>query len=125
MSPAPDAIESHGSNSEKPSDVYQRFIREEPKINLSAEVKQLFVLRDVDKGEAYLRQLPSQHHWRWVNKLVASAVASNSIPDVRLVGDIFYRVVSKNLILPDAFVAGFTPSLDTLDTVISNTPNAP
>ncbi|EPT00342.1 hypothetical protein FOMPIDRAFT_52639 [Fomitopsis schrenkii] len=126
--PVPDAIissESDGGKDEKACHGCQQSTGEEPKIHLSAEVKQIFVLRDLDKGEAYLRQLPSRQHWRWVHKLVASAVASNSIPDVRLVGDLFYRVVSKNLVLPDAFVAGFTPSLDTLDIVISNTPNAP
>lgn len=114
--PVPDATtlpESNGGTDSKKAEIH-----------LSAEVKQLFVLRDLDKGEAYLRQLPSQHHWRWVNLLVASAIASNSIPDVRLVGDLFNRVVSKTLILPDAFVTGFTPSLDTLHIVASNMPNA-
>ena len=99
-------------------------LQEQPKAQLNIEVDQLFVLRDLDKGEAYLRRLPSQHHWRLVNKLVASAIASNKISDVRLVGDLFGRAVSKNLIMPDAFVTGFTPSLDTLDIITSYTPNA-
>ena len=104
----------------------QKLDEEQPKVamQLNAEVSQLFVHRDLDKGEAYLRRVPSQHHWRLVNKLVASAIASNKIQDVRLVGDLFGRAVSGNLILPDAFVAGFTPSLDTLDIITSNVPNA-
>lgn len=98
--------------------------QEQSKVQLNTEVDQLFVLRDLDKGEAYLRRLPSQHHWRLVNKLVASAIASNKISDVRLVGDLFGRAVSKSLINPGAFVTGFTPSLDTLDIIASHTPNA-
>lgn len=96
---------------------------EQVKLHLSAHAKQFFGSRSLDEGEAYLRKLPLEHRWRLVNRLVSFAAVSG-VADSRLVGDFFSCVASKGLCSPDVFDAGFSPTMEILDVVALQSPNA-
>jgi len=96
---------------------------EQVKLQLSASVKRFFELRGLDKGETYLRKLPSEHRWRLVNKLVSFAAVSG-VADARLVGDLFSRVASVRLCSSEDFDAGFSPTMEILDVIALHSPNA-
>lgn len=100
-------------------------IAEQDKHQLSVGVEDLFRLRDLDVGEAYLQLLPPDHRWRLVVRLVTAAVWSdNGVADARLVSSLFLRAVSNRVVSHEEFVIGFLPVLDTLDIIVPRASNA-
>lgn len=75
---------------------------------IDEDSKEFFTLRNLDKAERFFLFVPSQYHFRFVNKLVSSVIDSNSKEtDAQLVADFFARATSKNLCSASAFEDGF------------------
>ncbi|KAH9834097.1 uncharacterized protein C8Q71DRAFT_771064 [Rhodofomes roseus] len=102
---------------------YPPEVNEETNVQLSASLD-FSKLRDPDEAEAYFRKLPSNHQWSLVHRLVSSAVITASVTDARLVGEILAQGATRGFVSPDVFEAGFAPTMDILDILVSRTPNA-
>ena len=75
---------------------------------IDEDSKEFFTLRNLDRAERFFLFVPSQYHFRFVNKLVSSVIDSNSKEtDAQLVADFFARATSKNLCSASAFEDGF------------------
>ena len=95
----------------------------EAKNRVKGDSKEFFSLRDLDEAEVCFTELPSEHRWLLVDKLVSSAIESKEA-DAQLVGDFFSRAVSKNLCSPDHLEKGFMPTAEILDDIAIDTPKA-
>ncbi|KAG2130427.1 armadillo-type protein [Suillus bovinus] len=64
------------------------------KKKVDEDVKEFFAVRNLEEAEVYFTNLPDEHRFRLVNKLVASALESKEA-DARLVGEFFAQATSS------------------------------
>ncbi|KAG1835923.1 ARM repeat-containing protein [Suillus subalutaceus] len=92
------------------------------KKKIDEDVKEFFAVRSLQEAEVYFN-LPDEHRFRLVDKLVASALESKEA-DARLVGDFFAQATSNGQCTLEAFEKGFMSTAELLNDVAIDTPNA-
>ncbi|EPT00370.1 hypothetical protein FOMPIDRAFT_1049691 [Fomitopsis schrenkii] len=95
----------------------------EAKARVGGDSEDFFSIRDLGEAELYFTELPSEHRWLFVDKLVTSAIESKEA-DAQLVGDFFSQAVSRNHCSQDHFEKGFAPTVEILDDIAIDTPKA-
>jgi translation initiation factor 4G len=106
---------------------------DEPAVELMSEAdalkkidedsKEFFGVRNLEEAEVYFTNLPAEHRFRLVNKLVSFALESKE-SDAQLVGDFFSRAVSQELCSPDSFEEGFALVAEYLEDIAIDAPKA-
>lgn len=87
------------------------------------DLKEFFIVRNLEEAEYYFIDLPAEYHFRLVDKLVTFAIESK-VADAQLVGDLFNRAVSKGLCSLASFEEGFLPTAEILDDIAIYVPRA-
>ncbi|EGO00819.1 hypothetical protein SERLA73DRAFT_178765 [Serpula lacrymans var. lacrymans S7.3] len=90
---------------------------------INEDVKEFFGVRNLEEAEVYFTNLPAEHRFRLVDKLVASALESKEA-DARLVGEFFAQASDKGACDASAFEDGFTPMAEFLDDIAIDAPKA-
>ncbi|KAG1878891.1 hypothetical protein F4604DRAFT_578364 [Suillus subluteus] len=90
---------------------------------LDEDVKEFFTVRNLQEADGYFPDLPDEHRFRLVDKLVASALESKEA-DARLVGDFFAQAMSKGQCTLEVFEKGFMPIAGFLDDIAIDAPKA-
>ena len=90
---------------------------------ISEDSKELFAVRDLDEAEEYFSNLPVEHRFRLVEKLVATAIESKE-SDAQLVAEFFSRSAEKELCSAESFEEGFTTTAEILDEIVFDAPKA-
>ena len=93
------------------------------KKKIDEDVKEFFAIRDIYEVDAYFTNLPKEHRYRLVDKLVGSALEGKEA-DAVLVSELFARASSKGQCSLEAFEAGFMPMAGFLDDIAIDVPNA-
>jgi translation initiation factor 4G len=93
------------------------------KKRIGEDVKEFFAVRSLEEADVYFTNLTPEHHFRLVDKLVASALESKEA-DARLVGEFFARAVSNGLCTMEVFEEGFMPMAEFLDDIAIDAPKA-
>lgn len=93
------------------------------KKRIDEDFKEFFAVRNLDEAEVYFTNLPDEHRFRLVDKLVTSAIESKET-DAQLVGDFFSRAASKELCTPASFEEGFLNTAEILDDIAIDAPKA-
>jgi translation initiation factor 4G len=83
-------------------------------INRIDEDSKEFAARNLENSEKYFTTLAVELHFRFVDKLVTSAIEFGEA-DARLVGDFFNRAASKRLCSRASFAKGFSLTAKILD----------
>ena len=115
---SPDHSEGEGDD-----DAPQAMSEAEANKKITEDIKELFSIRNIDESEEYFTKLPSEHHYRLVDKMVSKAIESKEA-DGNLVADAFARAVEKNLCSVSAFEEGFLPIAELLDDIAIDAPKA-
>ncbi|KAG1868441.1 hypothetical protein F4604DRAFT_1775563 [Suillus subluteus] len=92
------------------------------KKKIDEDVKEFFAVRNLQEAEVYFN-LPDEHRFRLVDKLVASALESKEA-DARLVGDFFAQATSNRQCTLEVFEKGFMPMAEFLDDIAIDAPKA-
>ncbi|KAG1804040.1 uncharacterized protein BJ212DRAFT_1284830 [Suillus subaureus] len=90
---------------------------------IDEDVKEFFAIRNLQEAEVYFTNLPDEHRFRLVNKLVGSALESKEA-DARLVGDFFAQAMSSGQCTLEVFEKGFMPMAEFLDDIAIDAPKA-
>jgi hypothetical protein len=90
---------------------------------IDEDVKEFFMVRNLQEADDYFPDIPCEHRFRLVDKLVASALESKEI-DARLVGDFFAQAISNGQCALEIFEKGFMPMAEFLDDIAIDTPRA-
>ncbi|KAG6382037.1 hypothetical protein JVT61DRAFT_671 [Boletus reticuloceps] len=93
------------------------------KKKIDEDVKEFFAVRSMEEADVYFTNLPEDHRFHLVDKLVASALESKEA-DATLVSDFFAQAASKGQCSPEVFEAGFMPMAELLDDIAIDAPNA-
>ncbi|KAG1746341.1 ARM repeat-containing protein [Suillus lakei] len=93
------------------------------KRQIDEDVKELFAVRNLEEADVYFTNLPDEHRFRLVDKLVASALESKET-DARLVGDFFAQATSNGQCTLEVFEEGFMPTAEFLDDIAIDSPKA-
>jgi translation initiation factor 4G len=96
---------------------------DEVKTKIAEDAKELWNVRNLNDAESYFVALPSEHRHLLVNELVTKALESKE-DDVKLVSDVFSRVAESSACSPSSFEEGFAPSLEFLDDIAIDSPQA-
>ena len=96
---------------------------DEAKERIDKDVNEFFAVRNLEKADVYFTALPEEHHFRLINKLVASALESTEA-DARLVAEFFARPAPQCDCSSDVFEAGFMPVAELLDDIAIDAPKA-
>jgi translation initiation factor 4G len=75
------------------------------------------------KAEVYFTNLPNEHGFHLVEKLIASALESKDT-EAQLVANFFDRAVTKDLCTPSSFDEGFLLVSEILDGIAIDAPKA-
>ncbi|KAG1718158.1 hypothetical protein EDB19DRAFT_1921210 [Suillus lakei] len=84
---------------------------------------EFFAVRNLEEADVYFTNLPDEHRFRLVDKLVASALESKEM-DARLVGDFFAQATSNGQCTLEVFEEGFMPMAEFLDDIAIDAPKA-
>jgi len=90
---------------------------------IDEDSKEFFGVRDLDEAEHCFTNIPLQHHFRLIDKLVSSAIESKEA-DAKLVADLLVRATKKDLCSAAAFEEGFVPIAEMLDDIVIDAPKA-
>ncbi|KAG2751693.1 ARM repeat-containing protein [Suillus brevipes Sb2] len=93
------------------------------KKKIDEDVKEFFAVRNLQEAEVYFTNLPDEHRFRLVDKLVASALESKEA-DARLVGDFFAQATSNGQCTLEVIEEGFMPMAEFLDDIAIDAPKA-
>ncbi|KAG1737870.1 armadillo-type protein [Suillus paluster] len=93
------------------------------KKKIDEDVKEFFAVRSLGEADVYFTNLPHEHRFRLVDKLVASALESKEA-DARLVGDLFAQATSNGQCSFEVFEEGFMPMAEFLDDIAIDAPKA-
>ncbi|KAI6029306.1 armadillo-type protein [Pisolithus microcarpus] len=96
---------------------------EDVKKKIDEDVREFFVVRNLEAADANLTALTEEDRFRLVDKLVSSALEGKEA-DARLVADFFSRSASRQECSPDVFEAGFTLMVELLDDIAIDAPKA-
>jgi translation initiation factor 4G len=111
------------SESSSEDEVTDRMSESEASKKIDEDSKEFFGVRSLEEAEVYFTNLPAEHHFRLVEKLVSSAVESKE-SDAQLVSDFFNRAAAKGLCSPTVFEEGFMPVAELLDDIAIDAPKA-
>ncbi|KAG0708593.1 hypothetical protein DFH29DRAFT_987076 [Suillus ampliporus] len=95
----------------------------EAKKKIDEDVKEFFAVRNLEEADVYFTNLPDEHRFRLVDKLVASALESKEA-DAKLVGDFFAQATSNGQCSLEVFEEGFMPMAEFLDDIAIDAPMA-
>ncbi|OAX34391.1 ARM repeat-containing protein [Rhizopogon vinicolor AM-OR11-026] len=87
------------------------------KKKIDEDVNEFFTVRNLEEADVYFINLPREHRFRLVDKLVEFALESKEEEDARLVGELFARVTSNGQCTPEVFEDGFIPMAEFLDDI--------
>ncbi|KAG2043916.1 hypothetical protein BDR03DRAFT_851184 [Suillus americanus] len=90
---------------------------------IDEDVKEFFADRNLQEAEVYFTNLPDEHRFRLVDKLVASALESKEA-DATLVGAFFAQATSNRQCTLEVFEEGFMPMAEFLDDIAIDAPKA-
>ncbi|KAG2137370.1 armadillo-type protein [Suillus cothurnatus] len=90
---------------------------------IDEDVKEFFMVRNLQEADDYFPDIPCEHRFRLVDKLVASALESKET-DAKLVGDFFAQAISNGHCALEIFEKGFMPMAEFLDDIAIDTPRA-
>ncbi|KAG2153179.1 ARM repeat-containing protein [Suillus clintonianus] len=93
------------------------------KKKIHEDLKEFFAVRNLKEADVYFTNLPDEHRFRLVDKLVASALESKEA-DARLVGDFFAQAMINGQCTLEVFEEGFTPTAELLDDIAIDAPKA-
>ena len=93
------------------------------KKKIDEDVKEFFAVRNLEEADVYFINLPSEHRFRLVDKLVASALKGQEA-DANLVGEFFGQAASNGQCTPEDFEEGFMPMAEFLDDIAIDAPKA-
>ena len=117
------AEETPPNPSEDESEAPAQMSEADAKKKIDEYTKELFAVRSMEEADVYFTNLPEEHRFRLVDKLVASALESK-VADAVLVAEFFAQAASKGQCSPEVFEAGFMPMAKLLDDVAIDAPNA-
>ena len=95
----------------------------EAKKKIEEDAKEFFAVRSMEEADVYFTNLPEEHRFHLVDKLVGSALESKEA-DAVLVSEFFAQAVSKGQCSIEIFEAGFMPMAEFLDDIAIDAPNA-
>jgi len=90
---------------------------------IEEDVKEFFAVRSMEEADVYFTNLPEEHRFLLVDKLVGSALESKEA-DAVLVSEFFAQAGSRGQCSSEAFEAGFMPMAELLDDIAIDAPNA-
>ncbi|KAG2043919.1 hypothetical protein BDR03DRAFT_977623 [Suillus americanus] len=90
---------------------------------IDEDVKEFFMVRNLQEADDYFPNIPDEHRSRLVDKLVTSALESKEI-DARLVGDFFAQAMSNGQCTLEEFEQGFMHMAEFLDDIAIDAPKA-
>jgi translation initiation factor 4G len=90
---------------------------------INEDSKEFFGVRNLEEAELYFKRLPSQHHFRLVDKLASSAIESKE-SDAKLVAEFLTLATTKDLCTAAAIEEGFIPIAEMLDDIAIDAPKA-
>jgi hypothetical protein len=90
---------------------------------IDEDVKEFFMVRNLQEADDYFPDIPCEHRFRLVDKLVASALESKET-DAKLVGDFFAQAMSNGHCALEIFEKGFMPMAEFLDDIAIDAPRA-
>ena len=117
------AADSESSSEDEAGYAAVEMTEAEAKKKIDEDSKEFFGVRNLDEAEVYFTNLPVQHHFRLVDKLVSSAIESKEA-DAKLVADFLARARTKDLCSAAAFEEGFVPIAEMLDDIAIDAPKA-
>lgn len=120
--PSP-AEETPPAASEDEPEVLVQMSEPDAKKKIDEDVKEFFAVRSMDEADVYFTNLPDEHRFHLVDKLVGSALESKEA-DAVLVAEFFAQAASKGQCSPEVFEAGFMPMAELLDDIAIDAPNA-
>ncbi|KAG1856929.1 hypothetical protein C8R48DRAFT_755948 [Suillus tomentosus] len=108
---------------EEPESAPMAMSEADVKKKIDEDVKEFFAVRNLQEAEVYFANLPDEHRFRLVDKLVASALESKEA-DARLVGDFFAQATSNGQCTLEVIEEGFMPMAEFLDDIAIDAPKA-
>ena len=112
-----------GSEDEGSDETPQVISEGEANKKIAEDIKEFFLIRNIDESEDYFTKLLPEHHHLLVDKMVSKAIESKEA-DGKLVADAFSRAAEKNLCSISAFEEGFLPVAELLDDIAIDAPKA-
>ncbi|KAH6906885.1 hypothetical protein BKA70DRAFT_1150637 [Coprinopsis sp. MPI-PUGE-AT-0042] len=97
---------------------------EDAKKKTDADVNELLELRDISKGERYITDLPAEYHHKLVDKLVSSAIESDTGDASAFVALLFERASSRRLCSAVALEEGLGAVAEFLEDIVVEFPLA-
>ncbi|KAF8552944.1 hypothetical protein OG21DRAFT_1318460 [Imleria badia] len=95
----------------------------EAKKKIEEDAKEFFAVRSMEEADVYFTNLPEEHRFLLVDKLVGSALESKEA-DAVLVSEFFAQAASQGQCSVEIFEAGFMPMAEFLDDIAIDAPNA-
>ncbi|OAX30979.1 ARM repeat-containing protein [Rhizopogon vinicolor AM-OR11-026] len=111
------------ASEDKPESAATDMSKADAKKRISQDVQEFFAVRSLEEADVYFTNLSPEHHFRLVDKLVASALESKEA-DAKLVGEFFARAVSNGLCTMEALEEGFMPVAEFLNDIAIDAPKA-
>jgi len=108
---------------EEPESAPTAMSEADAKKKIDEDVKEFFAVRNLQEAEVYFTNLPDEHRFRLVDKLVASALEGKET-DARLVGDFFSQATSNGQCTLEVIEEGFMPMAEFLDDIAIDAPKA-
>ncbi|KAG2104022.1 armadillo-type protein [Suillus discolor] len=90
---------------------------------IDENAKEFFAVRNLQKADGYFPNIPDEHRFRLVDKLVASALKGKEA-DSRLVSDFFAQTMRNGQCTLEGFEKGFMPMTAVLDSIAIDAPRA-
>ena len=109
--------------SEDEPEVHAHMSEADARKKIDEDVKEFFAVRNMEEADVYFTNLPEEHRFRLVDKLVGSALESKEA-DAILVSEFFAQAASKGQCSSEVFEAGFVPMVELLDDIAIDAPNA-
>ncbi|KAI9568879.1 armadillo-type protein [Boletus coccyginus] len=109
--------------SEDESEVPVQMSEADAKKKIDEDVKEFFAVRNMEEADVYFTNLPDEHRFHLVDRLVGSALESKEA-DAVLVSEFFAQAASKGQCTSEVFEAGFVSMTELLDDIAIDAPNA-
>ncbi|EIW80366.1 hypothetical protein CONPUDRAFT_125115 [Coniophora puteana RWD-64-598 SS2] len=110
----PDTLAKDGSGSMTEAEAEKK---------IDQDVQELFAVRNLEEADVYFTNLPKEHQFRLVKRLVDKSLESKEA-DVKLVVDFFSQAASKGQCDAATFEEGFLPAAELLDDTAMDAPKA-